>query len=392
MTEAVRTCTTCKGTSFLYLKGRPIGCPVCKGKGSLDPEPTALPAEAPSNFQIAIVGEAWGEEEARMGMPFVGWAGKELNLMLEEAEIERRECFVTSVFNLQPPAGLGKRKNDVSTLFTTRKISTVPMPGLNKSDYLQDQYFPEVQRLWRELATIRPNLVIALGNTALWALTGNTRIRSLRGTVYPSANPVGLKVLPTYHPAAVLRDWSLRSVVVADLMKARRQSRFPEIRRPAREIWIEPSLNHIQLFYDTYVRKAKKLAFDIETVPGQITCIGFAPSADKAIVIPLTDNRKPGGSYWPSPQEERKAIELVDLYLRHPGSEKVGQNTLYDINWLWHKYGLTPVNYCRDTMLKHHAMNPEMEKSLGFLGSIYTDEPAWKIMRGKGFGTKRGDE
>lgn len=396
MVEAKRDCTSCRGTGFLHLRGRPIGCPICKGAGTLAPEPTVVPADAPSRFSIAIVGEAWGDEEARMGLPFVGWSGTELNRMLEEAEIERRECFVTNVFNLQPqasPLGKGVRNNDVLHLFTDKRHSSVPLGPFGKGNYLIDEYYSEVKRLWAELDRVRPNLVIALGNTALWALTGQSRIRSFRGTVYPSTKPEGLKVLPTYHPAAVLRDWSLRPIVVADLMKARRQSRFPEIRRPAREIWIEPSLNHIRLFYDHYVRNCTKLAFDIETVPGQITCIGFAPSADRAIVIPLIDNRKPDGSYWPTPREEREAITLVDQYLRHPGSEKVGQNTLYDINWLWQKWGLTPVNYCRDTMLKHHALNPELEKSLGFLGSIYTDEPAWKIMRAKGPGTtKRGDD
>jgi len=396
MTEAIRQCATCKGTGFLYLKGRPLGCPVCGGKGALSPEPTAVPRDAPSHFTIAIVGEAWGDEEARMGLPFVGWSGTELNKMLEEAEIERRECFVTNVFNLQPqasPIGKGVRKNDILHLFTDKKHSSTPLPAFQKGSYLIDEYYSEVKRLWKELEEVKPNIVIALGNTALWALTGNSGIRSLRGTVYPSSTPAELKVLPTYHPSAVLRDWSLRPIVVADLMKARRQSKFPEIKRPAREIWVEPTLNHIQLFYDTYVARSSKLAFDIETVPGHITCIGFAPTPDKAIVIPLVDNRKPGGSYWPTAADERKAIELVSLYLSHPGSEKVGQNTLYDINWLWQKYGLTPVNYCRDTMLKHHALNPELEKSLGFLGSIYTDEPAWKIMRGKGFGTvKRGDD
>jgi hypothetical protein len=123
--------------------------------------------------------------------------------------------------------------------------------------------------------------------------------------------------------------------------------------------------------------------------------VGFAPSPSKAIIIPFVDNRKGNGSYWPDVESERRAWEWVGRYLAHsevPEIELVGQNTLYDINWLWTKVGLTPRNYVRDTMLKHHAINPELEKGLGFLGSIYTDEPAWKTMRGKGmFTIKRGE-
>lgn len=181
-------------------------------------------------------------------------------------------------------------------------------------------------------------------------------------------------------------------------MKAKRQSTFPEIRRPKREIWVEPSLNHIELFYRSYVLRGgcRVLSGDIETAGNrQITCVGFAPSRDRAIVIPFVDNRKPSRSYWPDLASERTAWQWVARYFQHienPEIEVVGQNTLYDFNWLWTMIGITPKNYARDTMLKHHAINPELEKGLGFLGSIYTDEPAWKIMRGKGlFTIKRGE-
>ena len=344
-------------------------------------------------YPIFILGEAWGADEAAIGLPFVGASGRELNRMLEEAEIDRASCYVSNVFNLQP-----QPTNDIKNLCTDRKHSSVPMPELSKGQYLQDQYWPEVQRLWRELDEVRPNLIIALGNTALWATVGTYGMRKLRGTITASTyGPKGIKILPTYHPAAVLRDWSMRSVVVADLMKAKRQSTFPEVRRPKREIWIEPSLNHIELFYRSYVLKTcKVLSADIETAGAtQITCVGFAPTRDRALVIPFVDNRKPDRSYWPTPELERQAWQWVARFLSHierPEIEVLGQNTLYDFNWLWTMLGITPKNYSRDTMLKHHAINPELEKGLGFLGSIYTDEPAWKTMRGKGlFTIKRGE-
>ena len=59
----------------------------------------------------------------------------------------------------------------------------------------------------------------------------------------------------------------------------------------------------------------------------------------------------------------------------------VGQNFLYDINHLWANYGITVPHATNDTMLLHHALQPEMQKGLGFLGSLYTNEASWKFMR-----------
>lgn len=338
--------------------------------------------------RIAIVGEFWSGDEANIGIPFVDSAGRELNRMLEEAGIDRTDCVALTVFPRQPPG-----KADVSNFCTDKKSSSVPMPELLKGKYLQDQYWPDVQALYTELKAAQPNIVIALGNAALWALTGDYGIKKLRGTITQATLGVpGLKVLPVFSPRSIFADWSMRPVAVADLMKAKRQSAFPEIRRPQREIWLEPSLNHIELFFNSYVKNCSKLSFDIETAGAtQITCIGFAPDPTRCIVIPFVDNRQPDGSFWRSLEEERSAWRWVARYLDTP-AEKVGQNTLYDINWLWTKVGIIPRNYSRDTMLKHHAINPELEKGLGFLGSIYTDEPAWKTMRGKGmFTIKRGE-
>lgn len=379
-------CNFCQGTGMIFNAKGASQCSRCAGKGAYAP---AVEAKK----KIVILGEAWGEEEERLGLPFVGASGNELNRMLEEAGISRADCHLTNVFNLRP-----KPTNDIKNLGTAKQLSHVPMPEMSKGIYLQDQFYPELKRLYQELEDIKPNLVIALGNTAIWALTGNYGIRTIRGTVMESSIGVpGLKVLPTYHPAAVLRDWSMRPVVVADLMKAARQSKFPEVRRPARELWIEPTLRDIEFFYQTHViGKSKKLSIDIETGLGykSITCVGFAPSEKLALVIPFYDPRKPGGSYWPTAHQEKLAWQWVAKLMQHvedPEIEILGQNFLFDINWLWTKASATPKNFVRDTMLKAHAMNPELEKGLGFLGSVHTDEPAWKLMRGKTNSTKRGE-
>jgi DNA polymerase I-like protein with 3'-5' exonuclease and polymerase domains len=185
-------------------------------------------------------------------------------------------------------------------------------------------------------------------------------------------------MFPTYHPAAVLRDWSLRPVTVLDLAKARRESEFPEIRRPERTVYIEPDLQDIEWFFFEHLKSASMIAIDIETRGTQITCIGFAPSASIAMTIPFVDDRKPGQFLLGTAELEAEAWEWVRKGLR-VACKKLFQNGLYDLNFIWN-YGIKVNNAGEDTMLLHHALQPESEKGLGFLGSVYSNDQSWKLL------------
>jgi uracil-DNA glycosylase len=324
--------------------------------------------------KIAIVGEAWGEEEERQRTPFVGASGRELTRMLSEAGIHRADCFLTNVFNLRP----GPR-NDIDILCCDKANDRSGLPPLRAGKYLRHEYLPELHRLREELGAVKPNITIALGNTAAWALLRNAGISKIRGSITPGRLVPNQKVLPTYHPAAILRQWELRAVTVFDLMKARRESGFPEIRLPKRTVYIEPNLQDLEWFYVNHILPARYLSVDIETASDQVTCIGFAPRVDLAFVIPFVDLRR-GGNYWSTEVEEFRAWDAVRRYL-DSSSRKVFQNGLYDIHFLWRRYGLSVRNAEHDTMLLHHALQPESEKGLGFLGSVYTNEASWKLMR-----------
>lgn len=329
--------------------------------------------------KIAIVGEAWGAEEEAQRVPFVGASGWHLNQMLEEAGIHRADCFLTNVFNLRPPGG-----NDIVNLCTDKSEGLTKLGPLAPAKYLHPRYAPELDRLRSELREVQSNIVIALGNTAAWAILGSTGISRIRGTVTIGQSEfAGQKTLPTFHPAAILRDWSLRPVTVLDLAKAKRESEFPEIRRPERTVYIEPSLEDLEWYYENFITHARSLSFDIETSGEQITCIGFGTDKTSAICIPFRDIRQVAGShvgsYWSTKEAEVVAWQYVRRVLSLP-MPKYGQNTLYDINFLWTRYGIPVVNYADDTMLLHHALQPESLKGLGFLGSVYTNEGSWKMM------------
>lgn len=357
---------------------------------------------------IVIIGEAWGKDEALHRRPFMGATGRELNRLCEEAGLlpegsatrmgwnnQDRDLIyyeagihLTNVFNFQPQ-GIDEngqvRYNRVEDLCDKKWGN---LPPIRPGKYLREEYVPELERLKAELREHKPNLIIALGATALWFLTGATTITKTRGTVAPS--PYG-KMLATFHPAYLMRgEWRLRPIVVFDLIKAKREADHPDIKRPARFVYIPETLDDIERLLPE-LRAAERISIDIETAADQITCIGFAWSTQHALVIPIFDNSKPNRSYW-SHNDERQIWHYIRRICELPIS-KVFQNGLYDIHFLWRRYGIAPACCDDDTMLLHHALQPEVQKGLGFLGSIYCDEPAWKMMRPKGKGTiKREDE
>lgn len=373
----------------------------------------------PKPNKVMIIGEAPGEKEEKLGIPFVGSSGQELDRMLHEAGWNPGEIYKTNVFQTRP------KENKLETLFLTSQqwkqlkssvsaapsppksaqssptetISEVSMRVAQRLMFLSPTLHPEITRLHREIEECNPNLILALGNTALWSLTGRQNISSVRGTSLLSSTLQGSsrKVLPTFHPAAVLRQWDLRPIVLADLMKAKLQAEFPEIRRPRREILVNPTLLDLEEFLTTlgaaqenvHGKAVSALAVDVETRLGQITEIGFATSPGFAIVIPFIRNFK--DHYWPTPASEATALRYVEAILHTP-IPKVFQNGLYDLQYIWRTWGIAPRMVTEDTMLRHHSMYPEVNKGLGFLGSLYTDEPAWKLMRNKKSTVEKADD
>lgn len=369
----------------------------------------------PKSASLVLVGEAWGEGEEQTRQPFVGETGKELWRMAGEAApdlfpelhakaqemhryeyawvrergqwLEAASVAFTNVLNLRPPANkipalcLSKKELpiDYPEEFSTRPITRSP-----RHLYLRPEYLPELGRLHEELLGCRSagggNLVVALGNTACWALLRSLNIGNIRGAVAQGVGPFApFKVLPTYHPASVLYQWSQRPVVCQDLVKAFRERDFPEIRRPARQVLVNPSIKEIESWTNETLRQnVALLSVDTETSFGQIKCIGFARSRDNALVVPFIDTSKPGWHFWDSPYDERVAWSFVRTLLQSD-IPKLFQNGLYDLQYI-RGARINPRNCQEDTMLLHHSLFPEVRKSLGFLGSIYTNEASWKLM------------
>lgn len=336
------------------------------------PAPAFAHTSGPRDAKIMLVGEAWGAQEALTGLPFVGASGQELTRMLTEAGIKRTSCLLTNAFAFQPPS------NQIDALCGSRaEVGQSPYPHVKQGRYIRPEYYGEFERLKAEIEEVRPNVIVPLGNTACIPILHSVRIGTIRGYVQDSKISPGLKALPTYHPAGVMRNWAHRVIAIADLLKVKREAEFPDIRRPDRTVIINPTLAEIAAWM---LRPAAMYAVDIETGAKQIKCIGFARSRSDAIVVPFVDFKQQGGSYWPTANAELEAWYLVKTLLERP-VPKLFQNGLYDLQYIL-RMGIRPANCIHDTMLLHHAMYPELQKGLEFLGSIYTDEAPWKLMRG----------
>ena len=124
-----------------------------------------------SRNKIVIVGEAWGREEEQEQTAWVGMAGKLLKGLLSSVGINYYDCYATNVFNLRP-----QPSNDVSNLCGPKDQGIPHMKSLASGKYVRAEYAPELQRLYKEIRNENPNLVLALGGTALWALTGQSKI------------------------------------------------------------------------------------------------------------------------------------------------------------------------------------------------------------------------
>ena len=323
---------------------------------------------------LTIIGDCWDEESARTGQHFAGASGRVLSFFLRTAGLSRREAHLTNVFHIQPPRG------DVEQLCGPKSEGIPNLPAVAPGKYILAKYAEHFDRLDREIAERKPQLVITLGNTALLAATGSTGVRKLRG--YPLwSDRWNCKVLATYHPGAVIRQWDLNPIVHSDFAKARRELTFPELRRPSRTAWINPTLADLAQFNAIHIQPNKHLplSVDIETQAGQITCIGFAPTPHVALVLPFVDWTRPGNNYWASLMEEVQVYKWTRRILTSAPSV-VGQNFGYDIKYLY-KYGIPVPGYNHDTMLHAHAQQPELEKGLNFLASVHSNEASWKFMR-----------
>jgi uracil-DNA glycosylase family 4 len=141
---------------------------------------------------LMFIGEAPGAEEDKQGEPFVGRAGQLLTKIIEAIDLRREDVYIANLIKCRPPGNRNPEPDEM------------------------DQCEPF---LLRQIDTIRPKVIVALGKFAAQSLLRTTEpITRLRGREFPYRDAV---LVPTYHPAYLLRQPSAKRDVWADMKRVR---------------------------------------------------------------------------------------------------------------------------------------------------------------------------
>ena len=143
--------------------------------------------------RLMFIGEGPGADEDKQGIPFVGKAGQLMNNAFQALEINREDVYIANIVKCRPPSNRVPEDDEVQTCL----------------NYLRNQ-----------VILIKPKIIVLLGSTALKNILGKEYgITAVRGN-WMEKN--GIKYMPTWHPAALLRDENKKIEFLQDLKEAKK--------------------------------------------------------------------------------------------------------------------------------------------------------------------------
>jgi DNA polymerase len=172
LNQAIVECKKCR----LYLNRRQV-----------------VPGQGTPNSRLMFIGEGPGFEEDRQGLPFVGPAGQLLTKMIQAIELRREDVYITNVVKCRPPENRVPLEEEVEAC----------------RPFIEE-----------EIRLIDPQILVPLGNSAAQALTQTKKkISDLRGHIFDFN---GRRLIPSFHPAYLLRNPESKREAWEDLKKVRR--------------------------------------------------------------------------------------------------------------------------------------------------------------------------
>lgn len=338
----------------------------------------------PRDARVMIVGDVFTAEDSRVGKPFSGASGHELRQMLSLAKIDPASCFLTAIVPANPPGG------DLTAFLHPAKDKASLYRGLNPTKPVLEG----LQKVYAQVEAVKPALIIGCGNLPLWAFTDKAGATTVKGyklpsgigkwrgsQLYTTVNAISPRpFLPIYHPASILRSYPDRFPTVHDLTA--RAGRFLsgargwDRQKKTTNYW-NPTFYEAERILLSWIEEAKRgpleLCVDIETWRRRmLVCVGFADDKIE-LCIPFFYFDRTGKSIDVyTAEQEIRLCSLMRELLSSPSISIIGQNFIYDHQFLSRKLGIyTPVRF--DTMLMHHLMWPGTPKGLDYLASLYTD-------------------
>jgi uracil-DNA glycosylase family 4 len=286
-----------------------------------------------------VVGEAAGADEELQGKPFVGKSGQVLQGLYRKAGVDWTSLTVVNTLSCRPPSSIYPTSADARS-YCTKEEAQATLAHCKKA-----HLDPVLKgREWTRID--------ALGEHALEAVTGKQGISKWRGMpLEPLHRPGEPIVVPTLHPAFLMREQAKFPVVVSDLKKS--------LVQPPEYYNLYPSIGDLQDF------EATEFAFDLECNRfnhNEIYLCGLSSKRFEAIVVP-----------WKGPYvKELRRIFAAATVLK-------GQNILgFDLPVLEANGILAPNAEIRDIMLMQHLLQPDLDHDLEFIASLFTNKPAWK--------------
>lgn len=332
------------------------GCPLYVG-GSYVPSTFPIKARSTGN-QVALVGEAPGENEVKQGKPFIGLSGKLLDGVLKIVEphvhIEREAALVA---------------NAVSCHYHKEQFDKLPAAAVEHCR----------PRLLHELEQVGAQTAVTLGAHALHALIdtkeGITLARA--GGPRPSTYVPGLLVVPTFHPAYVMRDHTKFSFLVSDLAK---------VSDDMWDTWKEVSYRVVSTEQD-----AANTIVQFWNQPVEPLCVDTESGADKDTTFGGAIKDLLCMGIW------NQATEQVIVFPREVFTDETrrmmgklfmrngldGQNLKYDICRVLNVFlgldGLLDIQIKADRMLESYCLNENSGiHGLDYMSREYLGSPKWK--------------
>jgi uracil-DNA glycosylase len=158
-------------------------CKLCKGRTK------AVPGEGDPHAKILFIGEGPGLHEDQQGRPFVGPAGQFLDELLASINLKRPDVFIANVVKCRPPGNRDPEPDEIAAC----------------NDYLD-----------RQIAALKPQVIVTLGRYSLAKFFGNEKIGAIHGR---ARKRDGYICIAMYHPAAALHQPSLKDVIREDFKK-----------------------------------------------------------------------------------------------------------------------------------------------------------------------------
>ena len=349
----------------------------------------------PITAEILIVGEAPGADEDQAGMPFVGRAGQKLNECLVKAGLDRGTVRVTNACRCRPVSVV---YSEFPTKLQSKKVQ-------NRAPTGQEIITCSTLHLDSEIRSM-PNLkiIMPLGNSALFAVHGRfhvkkapdkvqSKITTMRGVPFKSEE-YGVIILPSYHPAYILRSPQLEKYLIKDLALAR-DIISGRKKQPGEVSYVKITTPQLARKLFKFLKSSGKFSWDTETTSKdsfygeKIIAFSFSVAPRKAAYLPfweggqITKSKDELKNYWLEKYGWDVYEEIVSLLkdvMEDENILKIGHNLMFDAKFIYASMGadgnplkINMKGWYFDTMVAHFMLYETEPHDLKSLAAFFTD-------------------